>query len=283
MSVFSRICMWLGAFLLVAGTVYGLTSHEPAGTTLLLVASVTFWFLAFVARHVAKQEAERGDPEEVELHIGPTIWPFGFAIAAVLLGLGFVVSPWILIPGAVAFVGVRRGLAPRRRAVARRRRSTDDGSAARDQDRRPRAPCSTITTRNTVAWYWRGARARETGGVAARADRDALRDRSATPQASILRAHLVPPSIGSIAARVRAGHRSCGPRARRPPSTPTARTPSAGTIRTIVPAHMIAPAARWSASARRHPSACAYVGYSTWLALTIASPSNAIAGIATNR
>ena len=103
MSSLSRICMWLAAFLLVAGTVYGFTSHEPAGTTLLLIASATFWFLAFVARYVARQEAGRPDQEEPELHIGPTIWPFGFAISAVLIGLGFVISPWILIPGAVAF------------------------------------------------------------------------------------------------------------------------------------------------------------------------------------
>jgi Cytochrome c oxidase subunit IV len=103
-SVLSRICVGLGAFLLVAGAIYGFTSHEPAGITLLLVASVTFWFLALVARHVAKQEAERPGQEEDELHIGPTIWPFGFAISAVLIGLGLIVSPWILIPGAVAFV-----------------------------------------------------------------------------------------------------------------------------------------------------------------------------------
>ncbi len=109
MSTFSRICMWLGGFLLVAGGVYGLTSHEPAGTTLLLVASVTFWFLALVARHVARQEAAHPDQEEPELHIAPTIWPFGFAIAAVLIGLGFVVSKWILIPGAIAFVACAAG------------------------------------------------------------------------------------------------------------------------------------------------------------------------------
>jgi hypothetical protein len=100
----SRICMWLAAFLLIAGTVYGLTSHEPAGTSLLLVASATFWFLAFVARHVARQEADQLGREEDELHIGPTIWPFGFAISAVIIGLGVIISPWILIPGAVAFV-----------------------------------------------------------------------------------------------------------------------------------------------------------------------------------
>ena len=104
MGSLSRICMWLAAFLLIAGTVYGLTSHEPAGTSLLLVASATFWFLAFVARHVARQEAEQPDREEDELHIGPTIWPFGFAISAVIIGLGVIISPWILIPGAVAFV-----------------------------------------------------------------------------------------------------------------------------------------------------------------------------------
>jgi len=99
----SRICMWLAAFLLVAAAVYAFTSHEPAGSTLLFVASATFWFLAFVARHVAKQEAEQPEAEEDELHIGPTIWPFGFAISAVLLGLGVIVSTWILILGAVGF------------------------------------------------------------------------------------------------------------------------------------------------------------------------------------
>ncbi len=106
MSSLSRVCMGLAVFLLVAGAVYGVTSHEPAGTTLLLVASATFWFLAFVTRHVAKQEAEQTsqDEVEVEVHIGPTIWPFGFAIAAFVVALGLIVSSWILIPGAVFVV-----------------------------------------------------------------------------------------------------------------------------------------------------------------------------------
>ena len=104
MSTLSRICMGLAVFLLVAGGVYGVTSHEPAGTTLLLVASATFWFLAFVTRHVAKQEEEEGGRDEVEVHIGPTIWPFGFAIAAFVVALGLIVSSWILVPGAVFVV-----------------------------------------------------------------------------------------------------------------------------------------------------------------------------------
>jgi 4-hydroxybenzoate polyprenyltransferase len=103
-STLSRICMGLAVFLLVAGGVYGVTSHEPAGTTLLLVASATFWFLTFVTRHVAKQEEEEEGRDEVEIHIGPTIWPFGFAIAAFVVALGLIVSSWILIPGAVGIV-----------------------------------------------------------------------------------------------------------------------------------------------------------------------------------
>ena len=40
MNTLARICFSLAVFLAVAGTVYGLTSHEPAGTTLLAVAAI---------------------------------------------------------------------------------------------------------------------------------------------------------------------------------------------------------------------------------------------------
>ena len=51
---------------------------------------------------VARREAET-EPEEMEVHVGPTIWPFGFAITAVIIALGLIVSPWILILGAIGF------------------------------------------------------------------------------------------------------------------------------------------------------------------------------------
>ena len=41
--------------------------------------------------------------EEAEIHVAPTIWPFGFAVAAVIIALGLIVSPWLLILGAIAF------------------------------------------------------------------------------------------------------------------------------------------------------------------------------------
>jgi hypothetical protein len=51
---------------------------------------------------VARREAE-AEAEEVEVHVGPTIWPFGFALAAVIIALGLIVTPWLLVLGALAF------------------------------------------------------------------------------------------------------------------------------------------------------------------------------------
>jgi len=104
MSSLSRICFGLAGFLLVAGTVYGLTSHEAGGTTLLLVLAATLCFVGVVCRRVARKEAGEEPGGEPEVHVGPTIWPFGFAIAALIIALGLVVSSWLLIAGALVFV-----------------------------------------------------------------------------------------------------------------------------------------------------------------------------------
>jgi hypothetical protein len=102
-NTLSRVCLGLAVFLLVAGVVYGVTSHEKAGTTEFLVAAVTFFFLSFVMR-IADQRAPETEPaEEAEVHVAPTIWPFGFAVAGVVLAIGFIVSPWILGVGGVLF------------------------------------------------------------------------------------------------------------------------------------------------------------------------------------
>ena len=120
MRTTSRICLSLAGFLLIAGVTYGVTSHEPAGTTLLLAAAATFCFLGLVANTLARRAAASGPVAETEVHVSPTIWPFGFAVAAVLLGLGLIISPWLLIPGGLMFVisaagwirDVARGRAP---------------------------------------------------------------------------------------------------------------------------------------------------------------------------
>jgi hypothetical protein len=103
LSAASRICLSLAVFLAVAGGIYGVSSHEPAGTTLLLVASATFCFLGIVTRMVARRSEGPEEGAEIEVHVGPTIWPFGFAISGVILAVGFIVSRWIVVVGAVAF------------------------------------------------------------------------------------------------------------------------------------------------------------------------------------
>jgi hypothetical protein len=102
MSTLARICLSLAVFLAVAGTVYGFTSHELAGSTLLLVAATTFCFLGVVSRMVARRETGT-EAADAEVHVGPTIWPFGFAIAAVFIAFGLIVSLWLLIAAAIMF------------------------------------------------------------------------------------------------------------------------------------------------------------------------------------
>jgi ABC-type Fe3+ transport system permease subunit len=128
MNTLARICFSLAVFLAVAGTVYGLTSHEPAGTTLLAVAAITFCFLGVVSRMVARRE-ERPRPRSRGSR-GPDDRPRVSRVAAVIIALGLIVTPWLLVLGAFAFAlaaagwlrdvatpGARRG--PSRLIIAR--------------------------------------------------------------------------------------------------------------------------------------------------------------------
>src|SRR5947208_6256466 len=109
MRIASRVVAGLSLFLLVDGLVYLFTAHEYAGGTELLSASVAFGFLAMVTRNIARR-AKRAAPsehppvEEAPLepeHVGSTIWPFAFSLAAVALGLGAALARWLLVPGAI--------------------------------------------------------------------------------------------------------------------------------------------------------------------------------------
>jgi hypothetical protein len=122
MKPLSRICLGLAIFLAVTGTVYGLTSHEPAGTMLLAVAAITFGFLALVLRSAARRAPEEESAEE-ELHIGPTIWPLGFALSGAVIAIGVIVAPWIVVVGVLGFAVCAWGWL---REVTRSHASTHD-------------------------------------------------------------------------------------------------------------------------------------------------------------
>ena len=108
MRTASKICLGIGIFLGVAGGVYAFMSGERAGITNLLVTALTLCGLFLVFLRVARQE-EEGAEGSIEVHVAPTIWPLGFAVTAVLLALGLIVSPWILILGAAAFAASAGG------------------------------------------------------------------------------------------------------------------------------------------------------------------------------
>jgi len=106
-STATRVWLSLAGFLLIAGAVYLITSHEYAGAPLLLIGGATFSYLGIVGRSVlrrAEKDTANSDAgEEEEVHIPPTIWPFAFSVAGVIIAVGFIVSPWILAIGVLAF------------------------------------------------------------------------------------------------------------------------------------------------------------------------------------
>ncbi len=114
MSVYARIVLGLALFLIAAGTVYGLTSHELVGTPLLLISAGCFAYIGlFVRREVraaaTQTEADTRRADEAEPHVGPTIWPFVFSLAAVGLALGAIFNHWLLAAGGALFAAAAGG------------------------------------------------------------------------------------------------------------------------------------------------------------------------------
>jgi Cytochrome c oxidase subunit IV len=104
----------LSAFLAVAGLVYIVTSGERSGGSMMLVAAVAFTYIGFILRTAAheaepgSESAEAAEAAEAAVekppHVGPTIWPFVFSLAAIGFTLGIVVARWLLVAGAAVFV-----------------------------------------------------------------------------------------------------------------------------------------------------------------------------------
>ena len=110
MNLYSRIALGLALFLVAAGLVYGITSKEYVGASLMLIAAASFAFMGLVIRRAVRASAAaEHEGEEVEPHVGPTIWPFVLSLAAVVVGMGTIITPWLIVVGAailaVAAVG----------------------------------------------------------------------------------------------------------------------------------------------------------------------------------
>ena len=127
MRVGAVLFIVLGAFVLVAGTVYGIWGTELAGTVYLCVLGVAFVYLARVLLHAARSEPaatedpaatgaaagghgaegeslsrEALEPVPVAAHASPpAITPFLFALAGALVVLGLVFTRWLVLVGAL--------------------------------------------------------------------------------------------------------------------------------------------------------------------------------------
>jgi hypothetical protein len=125
MRLATRILFGLSGFLLVAAAVYWTMSYtgtaqnrDPAGPALLAVAAVGFGYTGLVLwaaarraeREAAAEQAGPGAEQVTVAHVPPTIWPFGFSVAALALVVGAVVATRILVPlGLALFAAAAAG------------------------------------------------------------------------------------------------------------------------------------------------------------------------------
>ena len=116
MKPVSRAMLIIALFLIVDGSIYLATAREWTGGLLILATSIAFVYMGYIlrgavrraSREMAKDPSAQVGGVELE-HVGPTIWPVGFAVAAVLLAAGSVTVRWILIPGVILFVASALG------------------------------------------------------------------------------------------------------------------------------------------------------------------------------
>jgi cytochrome c oxidase subunit IV len=115
--IFNIIC----AFCVIAAIVYGVWSHEPIGTTaLVLSAGLTgliggfFWF---VSRRIDARPEDRKDAEiadgagELGFFSPGSYWPFTLGICVALMGLALAFwYTWLIIMAGIAIVIAVGGL-----------------------------------------------------------------------------------------------------------------------------------------------------------------------------
>jgi Cytochrome c oxidase subunit IV len=114
MTLFSRIGLGLGAFLIVTGVVYGLVAYEWEGFTLMLTAAggallVGVYLTRAVQRARAAIAAGEAGARDTEPHVAPTIWPLIFALSMIGLVIGAVESRWALVGGGVVLIAALVG------------------------------------------------------------------------------------------------------------------------------------------------------------------------------
>ncbi len=107
----------IGTYLVEAGVIYGMVSHEYVGFPLIVVAGFGFLFICAYIAWVASRATRpapaapqaRARVVEEEPHVLPTPWPLVFSVATVLVVVGAMTIHWVLIAAAAVFVAAGVG------------------------------------------------------------------------------------------------------------------------------------------------------------------------------
>ena len=121
MKVESLIFSGIAFFCIVAAVVYGLWSHEPIGTTALVLSGgltgLIGGFFWFVSRRIDARPEDRKDAEiadgagELGFFSPSSYWPFAVGLSAALLGLALAFwYVWLLALGVVSLLITVGGL-----------------------------------------------------------------------------------------------------------------------------------------------------------------------------
>jgi hypothetical protein len=111
----TRLYGTIGAFYLLIAIIYGVTSREPAGTALLLFASlfalVTGAYFGFKLRGVQAETAadEWPTPTDPPRHEGlylphTSVWPLGIGVGLAVTLAGIPIGWWFSLPGLALLV-----------------------------------------------------------------------------------------------------------------------------------------------------------------------------------
>jgi Cytochrome c oxidase subunit IV len=111
----------IAVFCIAAAVVYGVWSHEPIGTTALILSggltALIGGFFWFVSRRIDARPEDRKDAEiadgagELGFFSPSSYWPFALAVSAAMMGLALAFwYSWFIIIAAVALLITIGGL-----------------------------------------------------------------------------------------------------------------------------------------------------------------------------
>ena len=104
MRVEARMFLGIAGFVAFITLVYGVFAREEAGTTMLLLTAgmgaVMGGYLVVQARRRVEPAADPRPAGDVHYLPHASVWPFAIGIGSVLVGNGFALGLWAVLPGA---------------------------------------------------------------------------------------------------------------------------------------------------------------------------------------